>query len=188
MKIDPQKYLDLVENSGDLVFWDIEATGLKGDYNSVICVSFKPYDQEPYTFSIKAVGNDQKVVREVKEELEKYHCWCTYYGKGFDVPMLNTRLLKWGLDPIQSRHHIDMYFTLKANTLTGHRSMGHMANWLGTPEQKMGVSANVWSEMGFKLNEHLPLMIERCESDTAVLEDVYKKTRHLIKDIKNGGI
>lgn len=187
MKIDPQKYLDLVEAAGDLVFWDIESTGFKGDYNSVLCVSMKPYGKDPYSFNIKAVGNDQKVVREVRDELEKYHCWCTFYGKGFDVPMLNTRLLKWGGEPVQSRHHIDMYFMLKSNTNLSSRSMAAAAGFLRTPEQKMSVPAYVWSEVGFNM-KHMDTLVERCESDCVVLEDVYKKSRHLIKDIRNGGI
>lgn len=187
MKIDTQKYLDLVENAGDLVFWDIEATGLKGNYNSVLCVSLKPFNGKPYTFKVSQVGNDQKVVREVKEALESYHCWCTFYGKGFDVPMLNTRLLKWGLQPIESRHHIDMYYMLKANTNLSGRSMSAAAAFLRTPEQKMSVGPHVWSEMPFEM-KHMNTMVKRCESDCGVLEDVYSKTRHLIKDIRNGGI
>jgi hypothetical protein len=66
--------------------------------------------------------------------------------------------------------------------------MAQMASFTGTPEQKLGVSPNVWNEMGFKMEEHMPLMIKRCESDTSVLEDLYKKTKHLIKDIKKGGV
>lgn len=184
MQINAQDYLDMAEQSGKLVFFDIEATGLKGDYNSVLVVSFKPYGQKPYSFSVKQVGNDQKVVREAKAELEKYHCWASYYGKGFDIPMLNTRLLKWGSLPIESKHHIDMYFGLKTHILLGRKSMAAVAGFLGTPEQKMGVGSQAWSEMAFKMDEHMPTMIKRCESDCAVLEDVYRKTRHLLKDIK----
>lgn len=184
MQIDTQTYLDLVENANQLVFFDIEATGLRGDYNSIICASFKPYRQQPFTVAIKQVGNDQRVVSEIKEILSDYQCWVSYYGKGFDVPMIQTRLLKWGKDPLICRHHIDLYFTLKSHLLMARKSMAQMAGFLGTPEQKMGVGPNVWSEMGFKMDEHLPQMIKRCESDTAVLEDVYVKTKHIIKDIK----
>ena len=34
--VDVQEYLDLVEGAGKLVFFDIESTGLRGDYNSEI--------------------------------------------------------------------------------------------------------------------------------------------------------
>jgi hypothetical protein len=98
--------------------------------------------------------------------------------------MLNTRRLKWGVAPVESRHHLDMYFILKPKTLMGRRSMAAYAAFLGTPEQKMSVNQDAWSEMAFNMKKHLPTMIKRCESDCAVLEDVYKKTRHLIKDLK----
>lgn len=183
MQIDVQEYLDLAEQTKQLVFFDIEATGLRGDYGSVLCASFKPYGSKPYSLRVKQVGNDKGLVREIKEELEKYHSWCTFYGKGFDIPMIQTRLLKWGHKPIQSHHHIDLFFTLKHHTVMSRKSMAQFAGLLQTGEQKMGVSPNVWSEIGYNPN-HFKQMIERCESDVSVLEDVYKKTRHIIKDLK----
>lgn len=186
MQIDTQTYLDLLESSNPsrLVFWDIEATGLRGDYNSILCASFKPYNKKPFSVKVSKVGIDHELVLTIKEILEEYDCWVSYYGKGFDFPMVTTRLMKWGEEPIQSRHHIDLYFTLKYHMLMARKSMGQMAGFLGTKEQKMGVSPSVWSEMSFNMKEHMPKMISRCESDVAVLEDVYKKTRCLIKDIK----
>lgn len=186
MQIDTQEYLDLVEDSRKICFFDIEATGLKGDYNSVLVVSIKPFGGAPQSFHIKQLGNDQRVVRDAREALGEYLCWVSYYGKGFDVPMLNTRLLKWGHKPLPKRHHVDLYFSLKHHLLTGRKSQGHLLSWLGTPSQKMGVGADAWSEMGFKMDEHLPVMVERCESDCAGLEDLYRKTRHVIADIKKG--
>lgn len=184
MNIDTQRYLELLEQTNNICFFDIESTGLRGDYNSVLVVSIKPYLTDPVTLSIKQVGNDQKIVREAKEFLESFDCWVGYYSKGFDMPMLNTRLLKWGQMPIAKRHHLDMYYTLKANLLTARKSQGHLLNWLGTPEQKMSVGADSWSEMAFKMNEHLPIMIERCESDVKGLQDLYERTKHVISEIK----
>lgn len=183
MKIDTQDYLRLVETAGTLCFLDIEASGLRGDYNSVLCASVKPFDEEPISFAIKSAGNDVKVVREVRDMLEDFDCWVTYYGKGFDVPMINTRLLKWGQEPIAKRHHIDMYYQLKSKLLTARRSQGHLLSWLGTPEQKMGVSADVWNDVAHDPKKNIPILVERCESDVKGLEDLYKRTSHLIVDI-----
>ena len=184
MKVEPQVFLELAEAAKKIVFLDIEATGLKGDYNSVLVVSLKPYGKAPYSFRISKVGNDAKVLREAKEALEEYYCWVTYYGKGFDIPMLNTRLLKWGKHPIAKRPHIDMYYTLKANILTGRRSQGHLASWLKLPEQKMSVSADDWASLPSDPEKFLPTMVRRCESDVRGLEGLYKTTKHLIRDIK----
>lgn len=183
MKIDCQDYLDMAEKAKNLVFFDIESNGLNADYNSTLVVSFKPYGEKPYSMTVKQVGNDQKLVREVRDELAKYHCWVSYYGKGFDVKFLNTRLLKWGLRPLDKRHHIDLYFVLKAHTKMSSKSMARFASLLNLDEQKMSVSPNVWSEFTFK-PEHLDTMVQRCESDVSVLEELYKHVRHLIRDIK----
>jgi uncharacterized protein YprB with RNaseH-like and TPR domain len=187
VSVDTQDYLDMIESTGNLATWDVESSGFKADYNSVICASVKPYGCKPYTFKIKAMGNDVKVVRDLKDALEEYNCWLTFYGKGFDVPFVNTRLMKWGYPPIDTRHHIDLYFTLKPKTALGRKGLGSYAGFLlGDKDQKQYVGPEVWSEMGFKLNEHMGTMVERCESDCSVLEELYNKTRHLIKEIKRG--
>jgi len=114
----------------------------------------------------------------------------TYIAEGygqhncFDIPMVNTRLLRWGSSPVEKRLHIDLYFVLKYGLLTGRKSQAHLLEWLGTPEKKMSVSASVWSELPFKMKEHLPVLIERCESDVEGLEALYKRTRHLIMDVR----
>ena len=185
MNVDEQVFLRLVEDASSLAFVDIEATGLRGDYNSVLVVSIKPYNKKAYSFNIKQAGNDQKVVKDAKDSLESYDVWCTYYGKGFDIPMLNTRLLKWGADPIEKRPHIDLYYTLKYNLLTARRSQGHLLSFLETPEEKMSVSPNVWSEIvGDPTGPAMQTMVKRCESDVKGLEALYNKTKHLIREIK----
>jgi len=184
MKVDPQIFLDLCENAKKLIFLDIETTGLKGDYNSVLVASIKPYGSKPFSFSINRVGLDSIVLKDTKKVLEEACIWVTYYGKGFDIPMLNTRLLKWGLEPIDKRPHVDLYFTLKANIITGRRSQAHLLDWLKTPQRKMAVSADDWATLPSNPQEYLPTMIRRCESDVMGLEALYRKTKHLIRDIK----
>lgn len=185
MQIEAQDYIRLVEAANTLCFFDIEATGLRGDYNSVLVASIKPYNSDPYSIVVKQPGNDQGVVRAVKAELEKYDCWVTYYGKGFDIPMINTRLLKWRSAPVDKRHHIDMYYSLKSNLLTARRSQGHLLSWLGTPEQKMTVGADVWNEViQDPKGPAMKTMIERCESDVVGLQGLYEKTKHVIREIK----
>lgn len=183
MKIDAQEYLTLLEQTGGLVFFDIEASGLRGDYNSVLVVSGKSYGKKPTSFSVTRAGRDRGVVRAAKEYLESQKLWVSYYGKGFDIPMLNTRLLKHGLEPIEKRPHLDLYFTLKSNILTARKSQSHLLAWLGTPEQKMSVSADVWNQMASDIKKHMPKMIARCESDCAGLEALYRQTRHIVRDI-----
>jgi uncharacterized protein YprB with RNaseH-like and TPR domain len=184
INIDTQEFLDLAELSGRLVFFDIEAVGLRGDYNSTLCISCKPYGQQPETFAVRKPGDDKEILKKAVAKLEDALVWCGYYSKGFDIPFIRTRLLKHGLPDIQKRLHLDMYFSLKANLLTSRKSQAHLLSWLKVPEQKMTVSADDWNEILVNPKKIMPTMIARCESDCAGLEALYKKTRHLIKEVK----
>lgn len=185
ISLETQDFLRLTEGANTLLFVDIEATGLRGDYNSILVVSALPYrNEKAVTMKVGQPGNDRKLVREAKEVLEDHDCWVTYYGKGFDLPMLNTRLLKWGLRPIEKRPHVDLYFTLKSNLLTARRSQAHLLEWLETPETKMTIGADVWNQVLHNFSAAIETLVQRCESDVRGLRGLYEKTKHIIVDIK----
>jgi uncharacterized protein YprB with RNaseH-like and TPR domain len=183
MKVEPKDFLRFVEGTKTIVFLDIESTGLKGDYNSAIVAAIKPFNAPCQVNVVKTVGIDEDMLKQTKGMLEQADCWVTYYGKGFDIPFLNTRLLRWGLAPIEKRPHIDMYFMLKSNTLTGRRSQAHLLSWLRTPEQKMTVSADDWNTVVAGDAVAKATLVQRCKSDVKGLEGLYVKTKHLIRDI-----
>lgn len=197
MQIDPHAFLRLAEAARTIVSFDIEATGLRGDYNSILCISIRPVGGKATTFAIEKPGRDREVVKEASAMLASMDCWISYYGKGFDFPMINTRLLKWGLPPLQRKPHLDMYYTLKSNLNTSRRSQAHLLDWLRIKQtgestdrdnndqvHKMTVSADEWNEVLANPERAMPTMIKRCESDTLGLQALYLRTKHLIKDIK----
>ena len=183
MKLEVVDFLRLVEQANTIAFVDIEATSLTADYGSTLVVSVKPYQSKPKTFVVSQPGHDQKVVREAKEEMEKYDCWVTYYGRGFDVPFLNTRLLKWGLPSIEKRPHLDIYFSIQPKLAMSRKSQAQLLGFLGTYEQKMGLSPNVWSEV-LHDPRAMKTLIARCESDVTGLQAGYDKVKHLVAEIK----
>lgn len=184
MQIDEQRFLDLAERSGALAFVDIESSGLTADYNNLLVVSIKPFGEKPYSFHISQAGNDQKVAREAKEALEQYELWCTFYGKGFDISFLNTRLLKWRQMPIEKRPHLDLFFTLKYNTRMSRKSLAHFGRWLKCEEDKMDMSPQDWIDAASDpKGPAMKKMIRRCESDCILTENIYKETRHLVRTI-----
>lgn len=179
-----QMFLRLVEKARTICTFDIESTGLRCDYNSVLVVSVKPYHKKPRTFFVNTSGDDKELVNAAARELEKFDCWISYYGKGFDFPMLQGRLLLHGLPPLQKRHHLDMYYHINAHTNTARKSQGHRISWLGTPEPKMSVSAQDWNESVIKFSGKVrDTMIARCESDVKGLEGLYDRTKHLVINV-----
>ena len=184
MRLEAQDFLRLVENNKTLAIWDTESQGLNGDYGAMLCASIKTFGRkEPVTFRVEQLGNDKRLVRETRDYLEGFDAWVTYFGKGHDVPLLNTRLLKWGLKPVDPRPHVDLFFTLKPKLRTSSKSQAHLLRFLGTPEQKMSVSPDTWASLGTHFYKNMLEIVARCESDAAGLEALYNRTKHVIRDI-----
>src|SRR5213592_2031591 len=108
MQIKAEEFLPIAEKAGAVAFLDIEASNLKADFGTVVVTSIKPYGGDPITFTAKP-GRDKKLLIAVAAELSKYQAWVTFYGKLFDVPFINSRMLVNGLPPLDKKHHIDMY-------------------------------------------------------------------------------
>ena len=173
----------MAEKSGSICFFDLESTGLKADYNSILVGSIKPYGQPAKTFSVVKPGDDKMLVRELRDELGKYTIWVTYYGKMFDIPLLQSRLLKHGMNKLEKKHHLDVYFHMRAHTLTARRSQAHLLTWLDAPEQKMTLSPEVWNQVLKSPETGLRILKARCESDVKGLEALYNKVKHLVINI-----
>lgn len=183
MQIEAQDFLPIAEKAGEVCIVDSEATGTKGDYNSLLVVTVKPWHGKPITLSVDRPGDDRKLVKEARDLLHEFAVWVTYYGKGFDMPMLQSRLLRHNCKPLQKRHHIDMYWHLKAAALTARRSQAHLLEWLDTPQKKMTLSPELWNEVLKCPEKGLKILKARCESDCAGLEALYDRTKHLIVNI-----
>lgn len=192
MQLEAQEFLRIVEDGGNLMFWDTESQGRDGDYGRMYVVSAKSYGRETQTLSIGKNACDKGLVREAKELLDTADAWVTFYGKGHDVPLMNTRLLRWGYQPLLYKPHIDMYFQIKYKIKTGSKSQAHLLEFLqdtmtlmGVPkQQKMTVSPNVWSDLFTNFNRNIKILRERCASDAEGLESLYQVTKHLIRDIR----
>jgi len=75
-----------------------------------------------------------------------------------------------------------MYYMLRSRLLTARRSQGHLLDWLGCDTRKMSVGAETWNEVLWD-PKALDILKKRCESDCRGLEDLYQRTKHLVRQI-----
>jgi len=116
---------------------DIETSDLKGDRGRVFCAVFmdiangnkiKIFREDEKQFRTKLTGDDSKLVRAIRDYMFDAFFWISYYGRGFDIPFLNTRLKIAEEWPIEKRKHIDLYYyTGGQNLKIGRRSLRVLA-------------------------------------------------------------
>lgn len=162
----------------------MECQGLNADYGAILCGSVKTVNGPIKTFKVEQLGNDRKVVRELKAYLEGFDIWVTQYGKMFDVKFLNTRLLRHGLAPVSPRPHIDTYFIVKAHMKLSSGSQAQILSFLGTKQQKFHLGPENWADLGHSFDEKMVQIVKRCETDVRGLEQGFHKLKHLVRDIK----
>lgn len=182
MQIKAEEALPLLEKANSLAFVDIESANLNADFGTCVVASVLPYKGKPTTFTAPP-GRDKQLVRDLSDEMAKYQCWVTFYGKRFDVPFINSRLLYHGLPLLPKQHHIDMWAVVRFRTHLSRRNQAHLLNWLGTPEEKMSVSPNVWAEMAVDTPKKLAILKQRCESDVVGLRAMYDRAKIAIQEI-----
>jgi uncharacterized protein YprB with RNaseH-like and TPR domain len=163
------------------VFFDIEAGGLKGEFDQVYCAAFKPYGEEPYVLSRNVSDRaDKELCCEIRDELAKYDIVVTYYGLNYDKPFLNSRLLKQGERPLPRQLHIDCYRLAKKifkYALVSKRLVS-ICELLGI-KGKTRVEPDIWETMKYgDTNEKaraLKKVREHCTWDVITLEKAFDK-------------
>ena len=175
-----------------LLCWDIESSDLTADFGKIFCICYK-WLGEPKVHTISVfdynklqkgggwkggILSDMEVVRDFAKVMNTAELQVTWYGKRFDYPMLQTRLLKYGLKPCANVAHIDGYDIARHRIRLKSNRLQRLCDFLGL-EDKTALKPQVWVDA---ITGHIPSLkyiIRHCKQDVKVLEDVYKKIRHL---------
>lgn len=174
MQLEASDYLRLAEKANTILFFDLETQGLTADYGKILVYSRKWWGEKK---ARSVVGTERQILRAMQADFERADLLVSYNGRLFDVPYANTRLLELGKPALPKKHHLDLYFALKAKLRTTSKSMGAVGSLLGLEESKMAVPAKAWRE------HDLPLLMKRCDSDVILLQQVYDRCKHLITTI-----
>ncbi|MDR7543593.1 MAG: ribonuclease H-like domain-containing protein [Armatimonadota bacterium] len=179
-----QELLAVAEQARAIVFWDLETTGTGADYDSVLVGCVKPYRRPVEIFQVKRPGDDRELAEALAERLGQAYIWVTFYGRRFDVPFLESRLLHHGLPPLRHRPHLDLYYLVRHRLALSRRSQAHVLRWLEAPEQKMTLSPDTWNEVVRDPERGLRTLVRRCVSDVRGLEALYLRLRRWVATLR----
>jgi uncharacterized protein YprB with RNaseH-like and TPR domain len=181
-----KKRILLGEEQFSVAMFDIEATHLKPNVGRTICVSIKPINEEPYTlhclekrFKKPDVYDDGALAIATLEELEQYDIIVGWNSKAFDYKFLNSRAVRVGGRVKVAQYHVDGMWSWRSK-MSAWSGLNNAQRFAlpGNDTEKTSIEWDKWMQvLGWdpKLSRAaLDEIIDHCEKDVIVLEDVYK--------------
>lgn len=170
-----------------ILFWDIEATNLNADFGYVLCVSMKEPGRPTKTYSItdytlfkEDCTNDRHVVLDAARELSTADIWVTWYGKRFDVPYIQTRLLGHGYSPMPFTTHIDGWETARKGLRLHSNRLASVLSFLELAD-KTPLNGKIWTRAAAGYHDAIEYVITHCERDVEALEEAYEKLKPYVR-------
>src|SRR5712664_3569620 len=134
----------MINNKPAILLFDIESTHLKADWATILCIGWKWYEDEKvnvpslmdYVGWKKDVTDDSKLLKDFHKILNEADMLVTYFGKGFDMKMLQSKFLEIGLPVLPNTPHVDLFFTVKANMTLTRKSLDNVSRYLSLENEK----------------------------------------------------
>lgn len=138
-------------------------------------------------------GNDLHVVVDMIQAIEKADLIVTFNGKKFDVKLLNTRALFWGLPPIKYPKHIDLMQDAKRMFKFPSNSMQNISMYLGLGGKIQTGGIGLWQrcanyEDWQDCDDALETMLKYGKGDIKATRDLYTRIKGWSKNTPNIGI
>lgn len=174
-----------------IISWDIEGSGLDADFATVLCVGWKELgkarihvpsilDYNKYCTCCQHVidpSNDKALLQAIYPILSDADAWVTWFGKGYDVKFVNTRLLYHHLPPLPPVPHIDGYWIARTKLKLHSNRLASVQSFLELPEEKTKLSGPHWNRAKGGDPKALKYIIDHCKKDVAVLEMAYERLK-----------
>jgi len=171
-----------------IILWDLETSNLSANFGKIISFGWKELGSKKVTVASllnskssfkKGIISDKELVSYAHSILSQADAWVTYYGRKFDVPFLNTRLIRHDLNVLPDVKHIDVWFTSKFKLKLNSNRLKSVTEFLGVHE-KTPVVGEIWNNAVTGHRPSIKYINEHCYHDVIALEDVYYKLRPLL--------
>ena len=194
------------------LIWDLESSLLEGYFFRIwqenipmrrikkqahlLSASFAFNDEQVQGYRLTPeqvkTGDDFDVVCKVVEAVNNCDLMITFNGKRFDVKLLNTRALFWGLPPVKAPKHIDLFEQSKRVFKFPSNSMQNVSMYLGENGKLETSGSNLWErcaewENYEECEKALIEMVTYGNQDIEATRDLYKRFQGWMKGVPNLG-
>lgn len=165
-----------------ILLWDIESTGLKMDFATVLCIGYKWLDEKQvHMLSITKPGDDKKLIRDFIKIYNSASMTVTYFGTGFDRKAIIAKALEHNLELPANIPMVDLFYTVKSNMAISRKSLQNVGYYMGLSNEKSPVEGKIWRKAMWGHGPSLKYIQKHCRADVLLLEEAYTKLRTLVR-------
>lgn len=180
---DPEAVYDRLPSIGA---W--QGRTFKADLHTLLCFGYKIYGEEKaHSINAWELGDSPDdeipVLQFAYDVLHDADEIVTHNGRRFDLKFLNTRLMYYGMPPLDSKiKHVDTKVVLKSKLSLYSNSLSEAAKFFGIIEKMhWNDKWSTWKRFAFgrQTEADKVTMDTYCKQDVDVLEQLWLKTRPL---------
>jgi uncharacterized protein YprB with RNaseH-like and TPR domain len=179
----------------DIGYFDLEATGLNGSFGRLHCGACAHVDgsvwvariDDPRYQNKRQRSDDGKLAVAIRDHLETHDILVSWNGKrsystqgrgGFDVPMLNARLINVR-ERLLDRYaeHIDLLKEARKHLQLAQYRLASVQTFLELQEEKSAITPRVWQKALDHDKDAMDYIVDHCERDVLVLREVFEEFR-----------
>jgi uncharacterized protein YprB with RNaseH-like and TPR domain len=175
---------DAVRTGARILMFDIEASNLVADFGRMLCFGYKWLGKKPQVVAVtdfpKQFKNDptddRKVAEFAAKTIAEADMLVSWYGKRYDVPFIDTRLLYHRMHPLPHIPHLDGWEIAKRKLKLRSNRLASVSTFLGVDE-KTPIKGPTWVRAAAGHAPSIRYIVEHCRQDTLVLEQVYERLK-----------
>lgn len=110
--------LKVYSRDSRMVFFDIETLGLNPQFYPVILIGMSYEENGKYIveqFFAEDILEEERILNQFKSKISPSDILVTYNGKNFDVPYINKRMERYGLNYSLNQEHLDVICHVRPN-------------------------------------------------------------------------
>ena len=203
---------ETLNNKPRILFWDLESSLMEGYFfkiwdenipmrrvkkqSHLLSASWAFNDEEVVGVRLSPeqvkVSDDLDVIVKMVEAINSADLIVTFNGKKFDVKLLNTRALYWGLPPVKTVKHIDLFEQAKRVFKFPSNSMQNISMYLGEDGKLQTYGSNLWERCAEwedyeECDNALEEMLIYNKKDINATRDLYYRFQGWMKNVPNLG-
>lgn len=170
-----------------VLFFDIESTGLNATFGTILCIGYSWLGQDKvYVPTILDNANqnllsDRDLVKNFAEIYNQADYTVGHYAKRFDVPMIQSKLLKYKLKPLAPVPLIDTWRIVKDNFKLHSNRLITIEEFLQVAHSKTPITFDDWLQAAHGNRKALRQVVKHCRLDVLVLKEVFERIRPWIR-------